>query len=337
MNEDLNKNSTHNKRKSQLLPIIAVVGTVTAIKAVNNATVKPASKLIRLLFKGIYPGPKNYDEIKKSTLVIKDIDYGSNIENGIMDINMHSSDLNEKKPLIVLLHGGGFIGGSKESTAAYARTLASYGYIVANVDYAYAPEHTYPTPIIQLNRAIEYLKENAEAFHIDINNVFIAGGSAGAQIASQFAAIQTNDTLAVKMKVNRVLSKEQLKGVILFCGLYNMDNVIETGFPWMQEYLWAYTGEKDFKKYEKLDEISTVKQITESYPPTFITVGNKDELESQSMELIEVLKSKGIKHTAVLFNDSNKRLMHQYQFMLWLKDSLDTLEKLVAFIKENTR
>ena len=45
-----------------------------------------------------------------------------------------------------------------------------------------------------------------------------------------------------------------------------MDNVIETGFPWMKEYLWAYTGEKDFKKYEKLDEILEIqKYIDDNY------------------------------------------------------------------------
>ena len=320
-------NDRFEKRKSQLIPALAVVGTITAIATVNKITVKPASKFIRLLFNGVYPGPKNYDEIKKQTIVIKDIDYGSKIENGIMDINMPLDNLNEKKPLIVLLHGGGFIGGSKEATAAYARTLSSHGYIVANVEYAFAPEHTYPTPIIQVSKAISYLKENSEMFNVDINNIFIAGGSAGAQIASQIAAIQTNKKLSDIMEIDPVLTKDELKGVILFCGLYNMSNVSETGF---KEYLWAYTGEKDFKNYERLDEISTVKHITEDYPPTFITAGDMDKLESQSKELVESLKDNNVSCTSLFFND--KRLLHQYQFMLWTKEAINTLEKVVNFI-----
>lgn len=323
-------NDRFEKRKSQLIPALAVVGTITAIATVNKITVKPASKFIRLLFNGVYPGPKNYDEIKKQTIVIKDIDYGSKIENGIMDINMPLDNLNEKKPLIVLLHGGGFIGGSKEATAAYARTLSSHGYIVANVEYAFAPEHTYPTPIIQVSKAISYLKEKSEMFNVDINNIFIAGGSAGAQIASQIAAIQTNKKLSDIMEIDPVLTKDELKGVILFCGLYNMSNVSETGFPGIKEYLWAYTGEKDFKNYERLDEISTVKHITEDYPPTFITAGDMDKLESQSKELVESLKDNNVSCTSLFFND--KRLLHQYQFMLWTKEAINTLEKVINFI-----
>ena len=319
-------------RKSLLIPVLAVVGTITTIAAVNKITVKPASKFIRLLFNGIYPGPKNYDDIKKLTTAKKDIDYGSNIENGIMDINMPLDNSNKKKPLIILLHGGGFIGGSKEATAAYARTLSSYGYIVANVDYAFAPEHVYPTPIIQVSKAITYLKDNKERFNIDDNNIFIAGGSAGAQIASQIAAIQTNKELANIMGIKPVLDKKELKGVILFCGLYNMRNVSETGFPGIKEYLWAYTGEKNFETYKRLDEISTIHHITEDYPPTFITAGDMDKLESQSKEMVKILKDKGVQCTSVFFKD--KRLVHQYQFMLWTNEALRTLEKVVYFINQ---
>lgn len=325
-------NDKLNSRKVQFLPEKNTVGKLTDIDTIDKIKVRAAAKFIRLLFSGVYPGPKNYDEIKKNTIVIKEIDYGSNIENGVMDINMPIDNLNNNKPLIVLLHGGGFIGGSKEATAAYARTLSYYGYIVANIEYAFAPEYTYPTQIIQVSKAIEYLKDNREKFYIDIDNIFIAGGSAGAQIASQIAAIQTNDKLANIMDIKPVLSRKELKGVILFCGLYNMDNVLETGFPGVKEYLWAYTGEKNFENYERLDEISTVKQITEDYPATFITAGDRDQLESQSIELLKVLNEKNIDCTSIFFKD--KKLLHQYQFMLWTDEGINTLERVVSFIED---
>ena len=55
-----------------------------------------------------------------------------------------------------------------------------------------------------------------------------------------------------------------------------------------------------------------------------------DKLESQSKELVESLKDNNVSCTSLFFND--KRLLHQYQFMLWTKEAINTLEKVVNFI-----
>ena len=57
-----------------------------------------------------------------------------------------------------------------------------------------------------------------------------------------------------------------------------------------------------------------------------------DKLESQSKEMVKILKDKGVQCTSVFFKD--KRLVHQYQFMLWTNEALRTLEKVVYFINQ---
>ena len=45
---------------------------------------------------------------------------------------------------------------------------------------------------------------------------------------------------------------------------------------------------KDYTQYERIDELSTVKHIMEEYPPTYITVGDIDPLEPQTLAFIEM-------------------------------------------------
>ena len=75
---------------------------------------------------------------------------------------------------IVWTHGGGWLSGSKEQIANYARILASRGFTVVGVDYSIAPGATYPTPLRQVNAALAYLQANAAKLHIDPKRIVLA-------------------------------------------------------------------------------------------------------------------------------------------------------------------
>ena len=60
------------------------------------------------------------------------------------------------------MHGGGFVGGDKSDITGYAVELATKGYTVVNINYALAPKRKYPTPVLQLGEAYEYIKENTK-------------------------------------------------------------------------------------------------------------------------------------------------------------------------------
>ena len=63
--------------------------------------------------------------------------------------------------MFIWIHGGGFIGASKEQTQTYAMTPANAGYVVANINYSLAPAHKYPTPILEANQALKYLQRHS--------------------------------------------------------------------------------------------------------------------------------------------------------------------------------
>ncbi|MDN8674826.1 alpha/beta hydrolase, partial [Staphylococcus aureus] len=77
--------------------------------------------------------------------------------------------------------GGGYIACDKQYKKPLLAKIAEQVYIVVNVNYALATQYKYPTPLIQMIQATQFIKENKMYLRIDFNQVIIGGDSAVAQ------------------------------------------------------------------------------------------------------------------------------------------------------------
>ncbi len=244
-------------------------------------------------------------------------------------------------PTVVWTHGGAWLSGNKEDQAPWFQLIANEGYTVVSLEYSLAPGATYPTPVHQINDALGYLVENAEHLHIDPERFILGGSSAGAQLTSQMGVIVTNPEYAAALGVSSSLRPEQLKGVILCAGIYDMARFLERGdmirggiLGWgVGVTTWAYTGSRS-QDSDALAEMSTIDHVTVDYPPAFITGGNGDPLtDAQSKPLAEKLESLDVDTTAVFFPaDHEPSLPHEYQFNLDNEDGQNALKEILAFI-----
>ena len=236
------------------------------------------------------------------------------------------------RPVILWVHGGGFISSSAATVADYAILLAHAGYTVASLDYSLAPGARYPVPVRQGNAALGYLRANAARFGGDPDRIVLGGDSAGAQIASQLAAVQTNRALARSMGLTPAVPRGAVRGVVLFCGLYDMRTVAGTGFPALRTYLWAYTGARDWASYPSIDELSTTRQITSAYPPTFLSVGDANPFRSQAAELASVLKADAVPLTTLFWTGTGDGLGHEYQFDFDPPQARTAFQRVLSFL-----
>lgn len=125
-----------------------------------------------------------------------------------MDIYEPAGDVAELRPLIILAHGGSFIGGSREDMHWQCRTFARKGYVVATIDYRLFDGPFFPLPdstvlsevVIQAvsdsRAAIRFFKEDADtenAYRIDPDLVIVGGISAGAILMGHTAYIDPSD------------------------------------------------------------------------------------------------------------------------------------------------
>lgn len=326
------------RRKVVVLPLALLLASILALLLVNVYTPRPAAYLIRFAAEhAAKPQPAlETQAIIERTVRIADLSYsGEGNSSSTMDIYTPRNPQG-KLPIIVWIHGGGFILGDKSDAAEYARHLADQGFLVANINYALAPGTRYPGPVMQANEAIRYLLAHAPEYGGDTSQFFLGGNSAGAQIASQTAALMTNPQLAAAMQVIPAIPAESLKGAVLFCGIYNMDTVQQGRFPGMSTYLWSYTGVKDYLTFPNIDQLSTVRQITAAYPPVFISAGDADTLTFQSKELAQALEQQKVPIVPLFFDNNPAGLGHDYQYRLTEPAAVDALQQVIRFLKEQS-
>ena len=118
-----------------------------------------------------------------------------------LDVYYPKTDLFKNRPVVMLIHGGAFYIGSKESACekALATSLAKRGYLVASIDYRLGfkltpaeVELSAYRAIQDANAALRFLAHNAKGLRIDPTQVYIGGISAGA-VASLNTAFMKND------------------------------------------------------------------------------------------------------------------------------------------------
>ena len=97
------------------------------------------------------------------------------------------------RPLVVVVHGGGWIGGDKadQHRQAIATTLAQDGFVVASVNYSLAPDQVFPQPVEDVQAAIAWLRQPAQvaALGIDPARIAAIGDSSGGNLVGLIGAM----------------------------------------------------------------------------------------------------------------------------------------------------
>ncbi|PER13966.1 acetylesterase [Bacillus cereus] len=301
----------------------------------------PRIFLIKKAFeKGLIFQSDNYNNARKETKIIKDINYNSKFPDGTLDI-ISPKNSTEETPIIFWVHGGGFVGGDKSSLIGYAVELAAHGYTVVNINYTLAPKEIYPTPVLQLGEAYNFIKNNKEKYALNLDHVYFAGDSAGAQIAGQFVNIQTSSEYAQLTKIKATVNPSTIKGVLLFCGPYDVSALAKMKTTkaiqdFMSTIGWAYLGKKEWESLPEAKIASILNYVTKDYPPAFITDGNSKSFEDQGKTLVSALQSKGV-HVDSLFFDKDVagEITHDYQLNMNTPAGHEAFEKTLKFLSEN--
>jgi len=107
----------------------------------------------------------------------------------LLDLHLPAGDSSGPRPVLVYIHGGGWVEGSK--TTCPADTFAKLGYAVACVDYRLASmeaqctaDNTFPSQIADVKTAVRWLRMNATAYGLDPSRFVAIGDSSGGHLAS---------------------------------------------------------------------------------------------------------------------------------------------------------
>ena len=129
----------------------------------------------------------------------------------------------QAKPCILLIHGGGWTGGTKESMENFGlpffNDVYKQGFVVVSIQYRFLQESPFPACIEDCKTAVQFLRKNAKKYEIDKDNFIACGHSAGGHLVSLLGVYP--DSVCKDENLKKYSSKVQ--GVISFNGPISFD------------------------------------------------------------------------------------------------------------------
>ncbi len=188
----------------------------------------------------------------------------------------------EKLPVVLNIHGGGFVMGDKKYRYGISSWWASKGYIVYNISYRLSPNIYFPENLVDMVDALNYLKELANIYPMDLSKVVVTGDSSGGYSAAYLTALAFNDKLRQDIvdlsgiEIAPVEIKPAL--CVPCCGIYDIQTLVNTKLPFRLVPVTAktYTGFNfsknmdNIKDYPLYDYLSPLNFVTKDWCKVFM-------------------------------------------------------------------
>ena len=230
-------------------------------------------------------------------------------------------------PTIVSIHGGGYVYGSRQVYRLYCMDLARRGFAVVNFDYRLAPRWKFPTPLEDTNAVMAWICRNAGAHHLDPKRLYLVGDSAGAQLASQYAAIATDPDYAALFSLT--VPDIHIRAIGLNCGMYDAATLSQgerTGV--IRDYLGRLSSEDP--------RLQVFAHIGPSYPPTHITTAFHDFLRENAQPIRDFLQSKGLEAQLQVYgSQEDEAIGHVFHVDIRLPEAQRCNDDQCAFFKKH--
>lgn len=186
-----------------------------------------------------------------------------------LTLDFYPSVIAGKKPCVIVIHGGSWAGGNSRQLPELNSELARSGYQVASISYRLAPANRYPSPLEDVQSAINYLTTNADDLSIDTNNFVVLGRSAGGQIALSAAY---------------TLHEKNIRAAICFYGptdmVWGYENPTSPLVLDSRKIMEDYLGGTLSQKRDQYIHSSATETVTTHTTPTLLIYGENDPLVS---------------------------------------------------------
>lgn len=218
----------------------------------------------------------------------ENVSYGPH-ERNVLDFWKAEGD--GPRPLLVFIHGGGWVGGDKGGSTARFKPYLDKGVSCAAINYRLTATDPLPAPVHDAARAIQFLRSKAAEWNIDTSHIALTGGSAGACTSMW---LLYHDDLADPNATDPVLKQStRVSAAAVSAGQTSIDpKVIE---PWLGPNVLKHrminmavgeaTIEGALENYEKHKalylEFSPYNHVDKNDPPLYMTYGGDMTLPSK--------------------------------------------------------
>lgn len=282
--------------------------------SVGNLDKNPVMKLMEMIWYFCAKG----DEKKHSTQTPPEVEMRKDIPY-IDDGNLYhkydvfypkNTDSDAKLPVIIDIHGGGWMYATKDLNEYYCRALADRGFVVFSISYRLVPDVIVPEQLQDVMAALKSISEEMKNYPCNENSIMLTGDSAGGMLAAYSSVLIQSaelrdvfETVAVDMDIDALLLTSPVA--------YMKDGAISiyTKLLWGSDY-----KHKSTYNYMNFDEIIG---YANALPPTYLITSSGDSLaRKQTQKLAALLENKGVETTLKDYPKYNgKSLAHVYSVL----------------------
>jgi len=244
--------------------------------------------------------------LPKGTIIHGNIPYNNDtLKKHLLDIYV-PADAKGKVPLVVFIHGGGWIGNDKYADMGYmpntVSAMLNNGMAVASIDYRFATQAVFPAILQDCNKAVSFLFDNADKYSLDKNNIALMGFSAGGHLASLLGTSQNNKVS--NFYFPNTYRPFRYKAVVDFYG--PIDLVLLPGNEDEKSPEGILIGAAPLSRPDLAKAASPITYIDKNDPPFLIYHGEKDSIVSnkQSKLFSAWLNHYGVKNELTIVKDA---------------------------------
>ena len=237
----------------------------------------------------------------------------------------------ERRPAIVQIHGGAWVIGDKREQGIPLLThLADRGWVGFNVNYRLSPAATFPEHLVDIKRAIAWIRAHADEYGIDPSFIAVTGGSAGGHLAAMVAL--TADDPAYQPGFEE--ADTHVDACVPIYGVYDFVDRLGVRRP---RYRDGFIGPWVLKAfYEDEPEVfhraSPVDRVNADAPPFLVIHGDRDTMAPLQDARMFVERLREVSEEPVLFAEIPGA---QHAFDLFLSPrAVPVIEGIADFLDE---
>ena len=245
----------------------------------------------------------------------------------LMDIFEPDLPKGTELPVIVNIHGGGLIGGSKNLSVGFCRRLAKKGYLVFSLEYRLIPDVRVYEQFDDVCAGMDCIGRKLVDFDVDFTRIYMVAESAGAYLATYVAAMKRSEALqeAIGYKPTNMI----FRAMGLISGMF---------YTTRNDMLGRFLSRSIYGKDERslaMAEYTNPEhpEIIRNIPPCYLITSKADMLERYTLDFAGELGNKGVEHH-LRHMGSDKKLLHAFPVLNpALPESTRVIDEIVAWFE----
>jgi len=197
------------------------------------------------------------------------------------------------RPILLQIHGGGWmIGDKREQGGPLMGYLASRGWVCFAINYRLSPQAVFPAHIVDVKRALRWIREHAHEYGADPRFICATGGSAGGHLTALTALSQNDPAFQPGFET----ADTSVSAAVPFYGVYDfLDRAGIRGRQSMANTLAKYVFQcRPEDKPELWNAACPITRVSTDAPPFLVVQGTHDTLVfvEEAREFVRALREK---------------------------------------------